>query len=456
MHEITRTSRRAGVFAGLLAAFVLVHHAGHAFADEPQPRWYKGNTHTHSLWSDGNDFPEMIIDWYKQNGYDFLALSDHNILAEGEKWMAVSAIQKRVRGPQRDVVARYVARFGEDWVETREHDGESQVRLKTLAEFRPLFEEPGRFLLIQAEEITDRYERKPVHLNALNLQKLIPPQGGSSVRDTMRRNLLAGIRHEQKIGEPVLVHLNHPNFGWGITAEDMAHVLEEDFFEVYNGHPGVRHFGDDYRPGDERLWDIANTIRLGELGAPPLYGVATDDSHHYHGGPVSSGKGWIMVHADELTPAAIITAMRRGAFYGSSGITLRDVRFDPDAGTLTIAIDPEPGETYTTTFYGTEVGYDRTTRPRVDGEGNQLDATRQYAPEVGAELAKVTGTTAVYRLTGRELYVRATVRSDQPPVNPSYENEVKRAWTQPVGWTRHVDDMGVSRLDAREPYAPRP
>jgi hypothetical protein len=30
--------------------------------------WYKGNTHTHTLWSDGNDFPEMITDWYKEKG----------------------------------------------------------------------------------------------------------------------------------------------------------------------------------------------------------------------------------------------------------------------------------------------------------------------------------------------------------------------------------------------------
>jgi len=53
-------------------------------ADEP--RWFKGNTHTHSLWSDGNDFPEMISAWYKDHGYDFLCMSDHNTLAEGEKW----------------------------------------------------------------------------------------------------------------------------------------------------------------------------------------------------------------------------------------------------------------------------------------------------------------------------------------------------------------------------------
>ncbi len=45
----------------------------------------------------------------------------------------------------------------------------------------------------------------------------------------------------------------------------------ERFFEVYNGHPGVNHLGDAKRVGIERLWDIANTIRLGVLQAAPLY-----------------------------------------------------------------------------------------------------------------------------------------------------------------------------------------
>ncbi len=54
--------------------------------------WLKGNTHTHSLWSDGNDFPEMIADWYKERGYNFLVLSDHNTLSRGERWMSVADI----------------------------------------------------------------------------------------------------------------------------------------------------------------------------------------------------------------------------------------------------------------------------------------------------------------------------------------------------------------------------
>jgi hypothetical protein len=51
-----------------------------AGVDSSSPRWFKGNLHTHSLWSDGDDFPEMIADWYKQHGYHFLAISDHNVL----------------------------------------------------------------------------------------------------------------------------------------------------------------------------------------------------------------------------------------------------------------------------------------------------------------------------------------------------------------------------------------
>ncbi len=44
-------------------------------ATGPEGGWLKGNLHTHSLWSDGDEYPEMIIDWYKSNGYDFVALN---------------------------------------------------------------------------------------------------------------------------------------------------------------------------------------------------------------------------------------------------------------------------------------------------------------------------------------------------------------------------------------------
>ena len=51
--------------------------------------WHKGNLHTHSLWSDGDDFPEMIIQWYKDNDYQFIALSDHNTIGDSEFWYEI-------------------------------------------------------------------------------------------------------------------------------------------------------------------------------------------------------------------------------------------------------------------------------------------------------------------------------------------------------------------------------
>ncbi|KAA0236909.1 MAG: hypothetical protein EDM74_10820, partial [Armatimonadetes bacterium] len=118
--------------------------------DSPPPAtWWKGNLHTHTLWSDGDDYPEMVADWYKRNGYHFLALSDHNVLSVGEKWFDLSGT--RGRGA---VLAQYIQRFGEDWVRTRVRNGKVEVRLRTLSEIKRLFEEPSRFLMIQSEEIS--------------------------------------------------------------------------------------------------------------------------------------------------------------------------------------------------------------------------------------------------------------------------------------------------------------
>src|SRR5687768_9042704 len=57
----------------------------------PAARWWKGNLHTHTLWSDGDDFPEMVAEWYRTRDYNFLALSDHNVLSQGIRWMKADA-----------------------------------------------------------------------------------------------------------------------------------------------------------------------------------------------------------------------------------------------------------------------------------------------------------------------------------------------------------------------------
>ena len=73
-----------------LCLFILVFSVACVAENKPKQIWFKGNLHAHSYWSDGDDFPEMIMDWYKINGYNFTVLSDHNTLNEGDKWITLS------------------------------------------------------------------------------------------------------------------------------------------------------------------------------------------------------------------------------------------------------------------------------------------------------------------------------------------------------------------------------
>ncbi len=404
-----------------------------------EPRWFKGNLHTHSLWSDGNDYPEMIVDFYQRNDYNFLALSDHNLLAEGNTWIDADKAAKR---GAIDGLARYQARFGNDWVETRVSEADKvEVRLKPLNEYRGLFEHTGRFLLIQSEELTDHFGKYPVHVNATNIRDAIKPQGGSSVRETVSNNVAAVLNQSKRLGRPMLPHLNHPNFGYGVSAEDLAAVVNEQFFEVYNGHPGVHHQGDATHPAVEKIWDIANTLRIGHLHAAPLYGLATDDSHNYFGTRGSSpGRGWVMVRARHLTPESLIKSLVAGDFYASSGVTLSSVDYQADKKELAIKIQPEPNATYTTQFVGTLAADAKRIElrdPPADG-GPVPPPELGYPAEVGKVLAEATGLAPSYQLTGDELYVRAVVTSSLDPKNPSFEGQKRQAWTQPVGWAKHI------------------
>ena len=396
--------------------------ATHAGAGQTERSWWKGNLHTHSFWSDGDHFPEMAAQWYKDHGYHFLALSDHNRLSQGQKWLAVTDRQQAA-------LDAYRAQFGDRWVETRKDEkGQIQVRLKPLSEYRCLFEQPGRFLLIQSEEITEK-----AHLNAINVLELIPPQGGPTMTDILQNNVNAVLAQQEKTGQSMLVQINHPNFQWALTAEDMVGVKGARFFEVYNAHGGVNNDGNDLRASTERIWDIILSRRLSQPEAEILYGVGTDDTHNYHKfdpRAANPGQAWIVVRAGRLTPESILQAMNAGDFYCSTGVTLKDVAFQDD--TLAVEVDPEPGVTYTIRFIGTRRGYDPAAREVTNAAGKTVRTTRIYSPQVGAVLAESRGTTARYTLKGDELYVRAKVLSSRKNEKSHVADEFESAWVQPI------------------------
>lgn len=396
-------------------------------AQDGDKQWYRGNTHTHSLWSDGNDFPEMIVAWYVDKGYNFIGLSDHNILATSNKWVTATAIAKRQRAIGVSAIDKYRKHFADkpDWIETRGEGDALEFRLKRIDEYRQLFEKPGEFLVIQAEEISNSAKGKPVHMNAINVpgtNSIVAVKSDDDVPTVMRKTMQAVAALEKKTGTPILTHLNHPNFQWAVTPEDLAHVVEERYFEVYNGHPGINHLGREGTPGDEQIWDIVNTIRIAELDSAPIYGIATDDSHTYHGGDVRPGRGWVMVHADKLASDALVIAMRGGDFYSSTGVTLESVSYDAVTRKLRLKIAADGDAKFTTELIGTRRGYDASAADGKTGIGEVFESTN------GTEVELVVPKDA--------LYARATVTSSKAHVDPSFDSQKKQAWVQPVGWRK--------------------
>jgi len=300
--------------------------------------WYKGNTHTHTINSDGDSAPDEVARWYKEKRYQFVVITDHNFLTDVSGLNAVLAAEEK-------------------------------------------------FLVMGGEEVTDAFtghgDREfAIHLNAINLQKVSPPQHGNSVVEVLQKNVDA-IKASGAVG-----HINHPNFVWSLSLKDMLEVAGYNLFEVYNGHPSVNNRGGGGVPGTEALWD--SLLTRGKL----VFGVASDDAHHFKNfGPEYSnpGRGWVMVRAPRLESGEIARALDRGDFYSSTGVSLKDVKITDSS--LTVEIE-EKGRTKYTVFF--------------IGQGGNV-------------LAESADNPAVYRFTGNEPYVRAKV----------LDSNGREAWTQP-------------------------
>jgi predicted metal-dependent phosphoesterase TrpH len=300
----------------------------------PQGRWYKGNLHTHTLNSDGDSTPHEVATWYREHGYQFLVLSDHNHFTDPTGLNAVHAAREK-------------------------------------------------FLLIPGEEVTDSYMKAPIHVNAYNIEKEVQPRHGNSVADTIQ-NDAAAIREAKG-----LPSLNHPNFHWAVSAQDLLQVKNLGLFEVYNGHPTVNNKGGGGFQSLDEMWDTLLTA------GRRIHGIAVDDAHHFKkiGQEFSNpGRGWIQVRAESLSNRSIADAIERGDFYASSGVVLKDVAVS--GGEYRVEIDPRATEKFTTYFIGAG----------------------------GKVLAKSFEAVSSYKLAPGDQYVRARVDS-------SFGSS---AWTQPL------------------------
>lgn len=141
-------------------------------------RFWRGNLHTHSTRSDGRLTPEKVAAFYRQAGYDFLAITDH-----------------------------FWERYGYPVTDTR------ALRSKS-------------FTTLLGAEIHAPITAKNCdwHVVALGLPlDYAPPTGGETIQSMCRRAHAAG----------AFLGIAHPQW-YGLTVEDGLSIPEAHAVEIYN------------------------------------------------------------------------------------------------------------------------------------------------------------------------------------------------------------------------------
>lgn len=433
-------------------------------------QWYRGQLHTHSYWSDGRAFPEQAVEAYKQRGYHFLSLTDHNRFADNpDCWREVCA--EETGWPptvSRAMFDAYVQSRGAERVEVKTEGDTTRVRLRTFAELAAEYDEPGTFLLLPGVEPSQTYRGTNVHCNYINLPLVLPCVAGDEL---CRENTQAGSVSEviamaaaeakqaaSALGRPYLFFVNHPFWIYcDIVPQNLIECPEVRFFEICNGgsvhapHPTAV----GYTP--EKLWDVVNAFRC-RAGEPLLYGVGTDDAHFYDPARINNnggvGDAWVMVRAAALTPEALVAAMDAGDFYASTGVALEDVAFSPAERTLRVKVKAEKGVDYTIRFVTTKRDFDPSFEQIASpAEGNRpARSIPVYSDDIGRTVKTVKGVEAEYCMASDDLYVRAVVESDRlSKFTIHFHPTTQVAWTQPYAAPPAADDQKADAGSLRFP-----
>ena len=186
----------------------------------PALRWYKGNTHTHTLNSDGDSTPDEVVRWYREHGYQFLVLTDHNFLTEVDGLNALHGADER-------------------------------------------------FLVIRGEEVTARRRRQ-----ADARQRPGRRTAGRAAHGRLGRRRPAARRRRdpQRDGVP---HINHPNFGWAITGRGAAAGPQQQAVRDLQRPSAGQQRG--RRRRARPRGGVGRILSSGTL----LYGIAVDDAHDF-------------------------------------------------------------------------------------------------------------------------------------------------------------------------------
>lgn len=322
-------------FVSVVALFSLAAGVAAQVEKKSVMHWYKGNTHAHTLRSDGDSTPEEVVKWYRENGYNFLFITDHETITPAEP-------------------------------------------------LNVTFGKPNEFVVLYAQEVTDSLNKKPYHVNGLGVMSVVKPNRGTTIVNNLQLNVDA----VRKAGG--VPQINHPNFGWALSADEIRQVRNVNLVEIFNGHPLVNNFGGGGIPSVEQMWD--SILSSGRL----MFGIASDDVHTVrdlgNAKQPTPGHGWVMVNASSLDQKSIMEALDRGDFYSSTGVELES--YSVDGAAISIAVKKERWSKYNIRFIGSG----------------------------GKVLQEFLDSPATYKIRGDEGYVRVKI----------LESNGKSAWMQPV------------------------
>lgn len=259
---------------------------------DPKKSFYKANLHCHSTRSDGHASLEEIKAEYMKRGYSVVAFTDHDALyvnssLTDEDFVAITSTELAIK---------------------------EDASASTLVSHRMKCAHLNFYALDEKNDMT------PCYSLAYDKKKLPEVRYEGEYTRTYSPeciNEMIRIGHEKGF----LVSLNHPS--WSLQdSSDYLSYEGLDFVEIYN--TGCVRAG---HADDESVLDIM------ALNGKRVFCTAADDNHNEAGfdGPESdSFGGFVMINAQKLEYGAIMTALKNGDFYASSGPKIYSLERDGD------------------------------------------------------------------------------------------------------------------------------
>lgn len=246
---------------------------------------WKGNLHAHTTWSDGSLEASEVVRAFRDKGYDFMSITDHDVFARTEEF-----------DTEQFIVLPGMERGGLNPIPN---------------------EDPGYHFGVLDDPTAEADKERFAHLEKFPVP--IPWEGAASPQ-----KLIDELREHGN-----LVIFNHPE--WHLTRfEDLVQYKGYFAVEIFN-------YATEWTPATSygtAYWDHA--LQNGQR----VFGVAADDSHSHNREAhlADYGGAWVSVESECLTQASIIAGLKEGSFYSSTGPEIHDLRVED--GVLKVECSP--------------------------------------------------------------------------------------------------------------------